>query len=133
MVTKPSVVAEVIKPKYTEEDLYYLSRTMWAEARSEGREGMLHVGSVILNRKNDPRFPKSIKAVVLQPRQFTVWNTGNPNYRKIQNVSKTDKELQLATSLAIGLLNDGPINRYLYFEQVRLGKSGRIIGNHRFR
>lgn len=128
---KPSVVAEAIKPKYTEEDLYYLSRTMWAEARGEGQLGMLHVGSVILNRVKDPRFPNSIKAVVLQPKQFTVWSKGNPNYRGIQNAKEED--LRLATSLAKRLLIDGSINRFLYFESTRLGKRGTIIGKHSFR
>lgn len=118
---------------YTEEDLYYLSRTMWAEARGEGRLGMLHVGSVILNRVKDTRFPDTIRRVVLQPRQFSVWNQSNPNYRRIRSVDLSDPVFRVAVDGAKQLLESGSINNYLYFEHKNLGRRGTIIGNHRFR
>lgn len=118
---------------YSQEDLNYLSKTMWAEARSEGRLGMLHVGSVILNRVRDGRFRNTIKGVVLQPRQFSVWSPSNPNYRRIQSVTMDDPEYRVAVAGARQLLESGPINSYLYFEHRTLGRRGTLIGNHRFR
>lgn len=115
------------------EDLYYLSRTMWAEARGEGREGMLHVGSVVLNRVRDNRFRNTIKGVVLQPSQFSVWNPNNPNYRRIRSVDESNAQFRVAVDAARHLLNEGAINTYLYFEHRSLGRRGTVIGNHRFR
>lgn len=118
---------------YTDEDLYYLSRTMWAEARSEGALGMLHVGSVILNRVKSNKYPKTIKTVVLQPRQFSVWQKSNPNYYPMLRVGHSDPIFVLSEKLAKQLLTAGSINNFLRFEYKSLGKGGVVIGNHRFR
>jgi len=115
------------------DDLHYLSRTMWAEARGEGRLGMKHVGSVILNRVRDGRFRSTIKGVCLQDRQFSVWSRGNANYGPMQRVNTSDSLYRLAVEVARELLADGPINNYLYFEHRSMRSNGRIIGNHRFR
>jgi len=113
----------------TEENIYYLSRTIWGEARGEGRLGMLHVGSVILNRTMNPKYPKSIKAVVLQPSQFAVWR--HHCRRKLKTAN--DASLKMAEEIAVNLLKTGPINHYMYFESARSGAGGRVIGHHRFR
>jgi N-acetylmuramoyl-L-alanine amidase len=54
---------------------------MYWEARGEGRHGMLAVGSVVMNRVDDHRFPNSVCAVVYQggetrPCQFSWWCDG---------------------------------------------------------
>lgn len=112
-------------------DLEYLARTMWGEARGEGKNGMLHVGSVVLNRTRDRRFPSSIRGVVLQPSQFYVWQ-GALRHRT-SSVTPNDPLFRLALEAARELLESGPINNYLYFENRRLNKKGVVIGNHRFR
>lgn len=114
-------------------DLQYLAKTMWAEARSEGRLGMLHVGSVILNRVKDKDFPKTIRSVVLQDRQFSVWSPRNPNYRRLHSVTLSDPQYRVAIEAARQLLASGSINNYLYFEHVSAGRRGTVIGQHRFR
>ena len=113
----------------TEENVYYLSRTIWGEARGEGKLGMLHVGSVILNRTTNPKYPRTIKAVVLQPSQFAVWR--HMCRKKLKQAN--DASLKMAEAVAIELLRSGPINHYMYFESARLGNGGRVIGHHRFR
>lgn len=116
---------------YTDEDLYYLSRTMWAEARGEGRQGMLHVGSVILNRVENPRFQRTIKGVVLAPYQFTVWRPGvSP---RIRSVTENERTYAIAVDAARHLLENGPINRYHYFNASSAGRRGTKIGSHYFR
>lgn len=60
-------------------DLEVLARTLYGEARGEGRAGREAVASVILNRVRDRRWPSSAKAVCLQARQFSVWNVGDRN------------------------------------------------------
>lgn len=49
---------------YTNEDLYWLSRLVHAEAQSEPYEGKLAVANVILNRVKSNEFPNSIKGVI---------------------------------------------------------------------
>ncbi|MCL2611443.1 MAG: cell wall hydrolase [Defluviitaleaceae bacterium] len=49
---------------YTEEDLAWLSRIIHAEARGESFEGMLAVGSVVMNRIVYPAYPNTIKEVI---------------------------------------------------------------------
>lgn len=114
---------------YTDEDLYYLSRTIWGEARGEGRQGMLHVGSVILNRVESGRWQRSIKSVVLAPSQFTTWRV-TP---RIRSVTESDPTFRVATDVARHLLENGSINRYHYFNAASAGSRGTKIGNHYFR
>ena len=51
---------------YSEEDLYVLSHIISAEVGNCQEEMMLYVGSVVLNRVEDDRFPDSIYEVVFQ-------------------------------------------------------------------
>jgi len=60
-------------------DVMYVAKTIWAEARGEGREGMRLVAWVIRNRVEAPEFPNTYPAVVTQPGQFSVWLRSDPN------------------------------------------------------
>lgn len=57
--------------EYTEDDLYTLSHIIQCEAGNCQREMMEGVGSVVLNRVADPRFPNTITEVVNQSGQYT--------------------------------------------------------------
>lgn len=47
-----------------------LERAMFFEANRSSREGMIAVGTVVMNRVNSSHYPKTICAVVGQPKQF---------------------------------------------------------------
>ena len=47
-----------------------LMRAMYFESNRSSAEGMLAVGTVVMNRVNDSRYPHSICGVVGQPNQF---------------------------------------------------------------
>lgn len=49
-------------------ELNCLSRAVYWEARGEGERGMRAVAHVVINRKNDPRFPSDVCGVVYQRR-----------------------------------------------------------------
>lgn len=49
---------------YTEDDVYWLSRIIYAEAGGESYEGMLAVGNVILNRVASKDYPNTIYGVI---------------------------------------------------------------------
>jgi len=69
-----SVETEAEKP-YTDEDLYILSHIINAEAGNCSEDMMLSVGSVVLNRVQDDRFPDTIEEVVFQQGQYSpTWN-----------------------------------------------------------
>lgn len=47
-----------------------MTRVMYFESNRSSDEGMLAVGTVVMNRLADPRYPKSVCAVVGQKNQF---------------------------------------------------------------
>ncbi|MBJ6985883.1 cell wall hydrolase [Devosia sp. MC532] len=47
-----------------------MMRAMYFESNRSSAEGMLAVGTVVANRVNDPRYPKSVCGVVGQKNQF---------------------------------------------------------------
>ena len=49
---------------YSEDDLYWLSRIISAEARGESMSGKIAVGSVVLNRVKSKEFPNTIYGVI---------------------------------------------------------------------
>ena len=64
---------------YNEEDLYWLSRIIQAEAGNQSIEGKIGVGNVVLNRVEDPSCPDSVYEVIFDNRygvQFSPTETG---------------------------------------------------------
>jgi spore germination cell wall hydrolase CwlJ-like protein len=47
-----------------------LMRAMYFESNRSSEEGMLAVGTVVMNRYADPRYPKTVCGVVAQHKQF---------------------------------------------------------------
>lgn len=83
---------------YTDEDLYILSHIIQCEAGYCERAMMEGVGSVVLNRVADPRFPNTIYEVVNQPGQ----------YRPVMDGIFTSAEpTELVMEVAIDLLQWG--------------------------
>ena len=69
-----TIETEAEKP-YTDEDMYVLSHIISAEAGNCSEDMMLSVGSVVLNRVADDRFPDTIYEVVFQEGQYSpTWN-----------------------------------------------------------
>ena len=53
---------------HNDEDLHWLARIIFLEARSEGMTGMIAVGNVIMNRVYSPLFPDTVREVILDNR-----------------------------------------------------------------
>jgi uncharacterized protein (TIGR02594 family) len=70
-----------------DDDALTLARTLYGEARGEGRAGMEAVASVIMNRVRSARYPGSVAGVCLQRFQFSCWNPNDPNRKKIVNLN----------------------------------------------
>jgi spore germination cell wall hydrolase CwlJ-like protein len=69
-------------------DEEWLAKAIYFEARNEPTEGQAAVAKVVLNRLDDPRWPKSIKAVVSEGEakrnrcQFSFMCDGKPEHIK---------------------------------------------------
>ncbi len=86
---EPSLVAAQTRPVapivVDENDVRLLAATAFGEARSEGEAGMRAVAHVMVNRVGQ-RFGENLATVILSPKQFSVWNRGDPNRRLVQNL-----------------------------------------------
>lgn len=85
-----TIVVEVAEPFYTKEELEHLALAIYQEAGGDSctDETRLMVGTVVMNRVADPRFPDTIEEVLTQKRQYgrlywtgLVWaeRASNPN------------------------------------------------------
>jgi spore germination cell wall hydrolase CwlJ-like protein len=84
-----------------------LAQTMYWEARTEGRTGMLAVGWVVLNRMRNEEFPRTICSVVRQGGdrpgcQFSYWCDGE------RDTPKQDEAWAEAKAIARQLLAEPP-------------------------
>ena len=78
-----------------------LARLMQAEDGSS-QEGMIAVGYVVLNRLNDPRYPKTLHDVIWESGQFQpTWNTSSAFYQPA-----TPEALNLARLVLSGQVPD---------------------------
>lgn len=129
-----------------DEQIDYMARTAWGEARGEGQKGMQAVINVIMNRvKAGSWYGATPKEVCTKKSQFSVWNKSDPNYSKMLAVTESDKNFaiakQLATAAYTGALPDitnGATN-YLALASLQTIPSWvaamdevAVIGNHTF-
>lgn len=61
---------------YQEDELFWLSRVIYAESGNQSLEGMMAVGNVVLNRANHPAWPDTIYGVISQRNQFSTFRGG---------------------------------------------------------
>lgn len=84
------------------EQIDYMARTAWGEARGEGATGMQAVINVIMNRvKAGSWYGATPKEVCLKKSQFSCWNKNDPNYSKLLTVNDSDENFAKAKALAV--------------------------------
>ena len=84
-----------------DEQIDYMARTAWGEARGEGSTGMQAVLNVIMNRvKAGGWWGATPKEVCTKKSQFSVWNKSDPNYSKMLAVTTANADFATAKSLA---------------------------------
>ena len=89
-INTESEAKEVIS--FSNDDLYLLSKLITGEARGESYEGQLAVAAVVINRVQDPRFPKTIKDVIYQPKAFSAVSDGQINLTPTDTSIKAARE-----------------------------------------
>ena len=60
----------------TDDEVYLMAQTVFAESRSESFEGKVAVASVILNRMKNPSFPHTVEGVIFQKGAFSCVKNG---------------------------------------------------------
>lgn len=110
-----------------DEDLMRMAAIMYCEARGEPYEGILAVGTVVMNRVEDPRFPNTIEEVIMSPRQFSPVASGLYAIAYAKGANET------CIRAAKEVLYDGVRKgNWLYFRTVNNIIQGTVIGNHVF-
>jgi spore germination cell wall hydrolase CwlJ-like protein len=83
-----------------------LARLLWGEnANTLTEDEAMGIGDSVLNRRDSPHYPKTIRDVILQPNQYTPFNPNNPNYERIQRFDPSHPKWQQYMSLATKILD----------------------------
>lgn len=89
---------------YTEEELDLLARLIYNEGGIESYDTQLKIGSVVMNRVDDPYFPNTIREVIYQENQFSV------TFTKLDGVIMIDRPADdEAKKAAYEILNYGSV------------------------
>jgi len=115
----------------SEDDLNWLARAVYGEARGETYTGQVAVAAVIINRVESPQFPDTIKGVIFERLAFTAVADGQIYLKPNANAIKAARE---------ALTGKDPSNGALYYWNPAKATSKWIwtrsiikrIGNHVF-
>lgn len=110
-------------PVHYSNDADIMARTLYGEARAQGRIGMAAVAAVIVKRYNLRQLGKgyssfgpvgaTISQICKAPKQFSCWNSGDPNRAKIIAATPVDAAFSLALQIADSALK-GNLVDYTY-------------------
>lgn len=117
----PTPTPELVKT-YSDEDLYWLSRVVFAEAGCDWFPDWVQrdVASVVLNRVADSRYPSTIKDVIFDPGQYSCVDSGSiyntPTQKVIDNCKYV---LENGSTLPVSVIGQsayawGPIYKSYY-------------------
>lgn len=116
---------KIVVPAEGEEEL--LAAIIYCEAGGEPYEGMVAVGTVVLNRVNSPFFKNTITDVIYSPGQFTpVWSG------RLSVVMENNLTTDACRKAAREVLEGNFMGDWLYFCTVRPSVTGDQIGGHVF-
>jgi spore germination cell wall hydrolase CwlJ-like protein len=131
-VSIPTIMENKLVAMELNPDYILLSKIIQVEAGYETYQSQLAVGSVIMNRVNDDRFPNTIKEVIYQHGQFP------PAHNGLLDKSEPNDSVKLAAKAILNGENN--VKGALYFYNPRVTKSEywssltliKEIGNHRY-
>lgn len=116
-----------------------LARTMWGEARGEGKAGMAAVGHVVFNRVDAQSWwGSTVEDVCRKPFQFSCWNSNDPNRARLLSLTAADAtfriafqiatELQTAQAIGARVRNDPTQGATHYYAPARVRKPLWAVG-----
>lgn len=117
---------------YNQEDLFWLSRVIFAESGNQPLEGQMAVGIVVMNRVESTIYPNTVKAVLAQKNQFSTYQSG----RLAQRTPNASSVIAAKLVLDGGVVEE--VEDALYFDSSASSWASRnkecvaVIGNHKF-
>ncbi len=141
-----AIVGAVVTGRYLymKNSIDFMARTMWGEGRDQGYEGLLAIGNVIKNRSDKGGWwGGSIIEVITKDAQFSAWNIGDPNRKKMLTVTDENPQFAEAVKIAKAIMagdladNTGGADHYHtaailpYWATKDMTKTA-IIGDHIF-
>lgn len=128
-------VAYETSATYSENDLYWLSRIIYAEAGGESYKGQLAVGSVVMNRVRSSEFPNTVYGVIFDRK-------GGTQFSPVSSGTIYNTPSQSAVNAAKACLSGYSVSdSVLFFMNPKIATSSWIsrnrtyafsIGNHDF-
>lgn len=118
---------------YQEDELFWLSRVIYAESGNQSIDGMMAVGNVVLNRTNHPTWPDTIYGVISQRNQFSTFKGG-----RLANRTPNAGSVIAAKLVLDGGVVEGAERAYFFDTYLRSSWAARNkqcvaeIGGHRF-
>ena len=123
---------DISQVAFEDGDRKLLANLIYCEARGEGYDGKVAVGSVVINRVLSERFPNTVVGVIYAPNQFApVKSTVNSLALALaeDRASRYPDCYRAADEAMSGYSNVG---RCVYFRTPIPGLTGTQIGNHIF-
>ena len=112
---------------YTADDVTLLAALIECEAGSTNYEGMLAVGSVVVNRMKHSKFPNTLRGVVYHTGQFPPAHDG-----KVDRVLNRGVKASCVKAATDALNGKNNVGSCLYFRAASSGRQGIIIGSNVF-
>jgi N-acetylmuramoyl-L-alanine amidase len=75
-IAGPRTWSKLKRLSVNKKELSMLARVIYAEARGEGYKGQIAVGAVVLNRLQSPKFPNTVKGVIMERNAFSAVKDG---------------------------------------------------------
>lgn len=85
-------------------DVYYMAKNVYHEARGDSMRGQAAVAHVVLNRVRSEEFPDSIEDVIFQPKQFSWANGGRRP--AIREEEAWERAVEVAAKVMLGEIED---------------------------
>ena len=118
---------------YREDELFWLSRVIYAESGNQTLEGKMAVGNVVLNRVNHPTWPNTIYGVISQKNQFSTFRNGRLGNRTPNVESVIAAKLVLDNGVVAEVKDAYFFDTYLRSSWAARNKDVlACIGGHRF-
>ena len=117
---------------YNADELFWLSRAIYAESGNQPMDGKISVGTVIMNRVANPNYPNTVKGVLAQRNQFSTY-AGGALANRTPNASSV-----LAAKLVLEGARVEETENALYFDSCTNSWAARhreciaVIGGHKF-
>ena len=131
-VTRGSGAIQSGDSYYDQNDLFWLSRIIYAESGNQPLEGQMAVGIVVMNRVESPIYPNTVEGVLAQKNQFSTYQSGRLANRTPNASSVIAAKLVLdggvVTEVKDALYFDSSSNSWASRNKVCVA----VIGNHKF-